>query len=210
MYFWIVFNLVVYTYQCLQQLNYCLILDFLKVDFPLVESFFSHCWLLYLECNLRFAWLMYFILSLTHKLKISSIFVACENFSKLQFYSETSEIYCYFDDILFIAVLLQFLNDFSMAGRLSKSSIEIDLLHLPLRVSEVSLSLVSGHPVKFLGLSLPSPPQQRGIVQTIFRNLRCFPAYKKSENKSIIMGFRGLKCCKYNRFPCYVQTTKLD
>ena len=36
------------------------------------------------------------------------------------------------------------------------------------------------------------------------------PAFKKSENKSIIMDFCGLKFCKYNRFPCYVQTTKLD
>ena len=35
-------------------------------------------------------------------------------------------------------------------------------------------------------------------------------AFKKSENKLIIMDFHGLKCCKYNRFPCYVQTTKLD
>ena len=122
---------------------------------------------------------MYCLLSLTHKLKISTIFGACENFSKLQFYSETSEIYCYFADILFIAVLLQFLNDFSMAGQLSKSSIENDLLRLPLRVSEVSLRLVSGHPVKLLGLSLPSPSQQREIVQTIFRNLRCFPALRK-------------------------------
>ena len=34
------------------------------------------------------------------------------------------------------------------------------------------------------------------------------PAFKKSENDSVIMDFCGLKCCKHNRFPSYAQTTK--
>ena len=36
-----------------------------------------------------------------------------------------------------------------------------------------------------------------------FGEVLSLPAFKKSENKSVIMDFRVLKCCKYNRFPCY-------
>ena len=36
------------------------------------------------------------------------------------------------------------------------------------------------------------------------------PAFKRSEKKSTLMDFRGLKYCPYNRFPCYAQTTKFD
>ena len=61
------------------------------------------------------------------------------------------------------------------------------------------------------------------LLRTLTKKLNCInfihgtpmqvfyvPAFKKKENKSIIMDFSGLKCCKYNRFPCYIQTTKLN
>ena len=44
----------------------------------------------------------------------------------------------------------------------------------------------------------------------LYAQKRSLRAFKKKENKSTIMDFRDLKCCKYNRFPCYLQTTKVD